>query len=341
MKGKKNLEKAIVLGLLLSTSVYSAAWADFTISEDGNTLISNGSPITDYKSSDFSGRELSSFKKIIIEVNNEPGLKTWSGKYNLNDTNVEITVNGYKSNSDGVHLTNWSPCFNVNSYTAVINANKSDALNLSQDATDPSAEINFLNAVVNDGNGIRANTHAGSFQNQTATITINKSTTITINAVSYTHLVDNVVARVARNIFDTSSWADNEFRSITVGGELWKNGIIGTNVTLGYAMDKYGNVYKISGGSLGANLNSKGISINKILDAVSFEITKDLADVNFSEHSNPKIILKNAISGLNGSVSVNAGKIQFSTSDGERLGSGITTDTASINISVTYIDPIE
>ena len=59
MKGKKNLEKAIVLGLLLSTSVYSAAWADFTISEDGNTLISNGSPITDYKSSDFSGRELS------------------------------------------------------------------------------------------------------------------------------------------------------------------------------------------------------------------------------------------------------------------------------------------
>ncbi len=167
------------------------------------------------------------------------------------------------------------------------------------------------------------------------------NTKVFIRVASPSYAVDNVVARVARNIFDTSSWADNEFRSITVGGELWKNGIIGTNVTLGYAMDKYGNVYKISGGSLGANLNSKGISINKILDAVSFEITKDLADVNFSEHSNPKIILKNAISGLNGSVSVNAGKIQFSTSDGERLGSGITTDTASINISVTYIDPIE
>ncbi len=28
MKGKKNLEKAIVLGLLLSTSVYGTAWAE-------------------------------------------------------------------------------------------------------------------------------------------------------------------------------------------------------------------------------------------------------------------------------------------------------------------------
>mgnify|MGYP000122704600 CR=1 FL=1 len=36
-----------------------------------------------------------------------------------------------------------------------------------------------------------------------------------------------------------------------------ENGIIGTNVTLGYAMDKYGNVYKISGISGGANFNSK------------------------------------------------------------------------------------
>ncbi|PWM78904.1 MAG: hypothetical protein DBY32_05395 [Phascolarctobacterium sp.] len=208
MKGKRNLERAVILGLLLSTSVYSTAWADFTISEDGNTLISNGSPITDYKSSDFSGRELSSFKKIIIEVNNEPGLKTWSGKYNLNDTNVEITVNGYKSNSDGVHLTNWSPCFNVNSYTAVINANKSDALNLSQDATDPSAEINFLNAVVNDGNGIRANTHAGSFQNQTATITINKSTTITINADSYYNVKNPTAVYAGADSYYDSDYDD-------------------------------------------------------------------------------------------------------------------------------------
>ena len=28
MKGKKNLEKAIVMGLLLSTSVYGTAWAE-------------------------------------------------------------------------------------------------------------------------------------------------------------------------------------------------------------------------------------------------------------------------------------------------------------------------
>ena len=167
------------------------------------------------------------------------------------------------------------------------------------------------------------------------------NTKVFIRVSSPTYAVDKVVAEVARNIFDTSSWADNEFRSITVGGELWKNGIIGTNVTLGYAMDKYGNVYKISGISGGANFNSKNFSINKILDAVSLEITKDLANVNLAEYNSPKTALKNAISGINLSGSINAGKIQFSTSDGKRLGSGITTDTASINISVTYVDPIE
>ena len=170
------------------------------------------------------------------------------------------------------------------------------------------------------------------------------NTKVFIRVSSPTYAVDKVVAEVARNIFDTSSWADNEFRSITVGGELWKNGIIGTNVTLGYAMDKYGNVYKISGISGGANFNSKNFSINKILDAVSLEITKDLANVNLNEYKEDKEVkeaLKDTISGINLSGSINAGKIQFSTSDGERLGSGITTDTASINISVTYVDPIE
>lgn len=170
------------------------------------------------------------------------------------------------------------------------------------------------------------------------------NTKVFIRVSSPTYAVDKVVAEVARNIFDTSSWDDNEFRSITVGGELWKNGIIGTNVTLGYAMDKYGNVYKISGISGGANFNSKNFSINKILDAVSLEITKDLANVNLNEYKEDKEVkeaLKDTISGINLSGSVNAGKIQFSTSDGKRVGSGITTDTASINISVTYIDPIE
>ena len=170
------------------------------------------------------------------------------------------------------------------------------------------------------------------------------NTKVFIRVSNPTYAVDKVVAEVARNIFDTSSWADNEFRSITVGGELWKNGIIGTNVTLGYAMDKYGNVYKISGISGGANFNSKNFSINKILDAVSLEITKDLANVNLNEYKEDKEVkeaLKDTISGINLSGSINAGKIQFSTSDGKRLGSGITTDTASINISVTYVDPIE
>lgn len=30
MKGKKNLERAIILGLILSTGVYGSAWAEIT-----------------------------------------------------------------------------------------------------------------------------------------------------------------------------------------------------------------------------------------------------------------------------------------------------------------------
>ena len=181
MKGK-NLERAVILGLLLSTGVYGTAWAEFTVDEETNTLIGNGSPITEYDANNFNGKALSSYDKIIIDVTNESGLKTWSGKYNLPNTDVEITVNGYASNSDGVHLTNWGPSFVVNSYKATINATKSDALNLSQDATNPNAEMNFLDIVVNKGNGIRANAHAGSAQDQIAKITINKNAKIVINS---------------------------------------------------------------------------------------------------------------------------------------------------------------
>lgn len=189
---RKNLEKIIVLGLLLSSSVYGTAWADFTISEDGKTLYGTQN-LADYKAMEHDGRELSSFDKIIINADNVYGLETYSGKFIMPNTNVIINVTGTGDNKDGVHLKNWGPNFTVNSYNAYIDAPKSDALNLSRDSTNTYAEINYLDVTVNHGNGIRANT-AGS-SNSPATdenvsaININKSAKITINSDSTNDVV--------------------------------------------------------------------------------------------------------------------------------------------------------
>ena len=186
MKGK-NLEKAVILGLLLSTGVYGTAWADFTISEDGKTLHGTEN-LANYNSSEYGGRELPSFDKIILDMDNARGLETFSGRFIMPNTDVEITVKGTGENKDGIFLANWGPNFTVNSYSAYIDAPKSDALNLSRDSTNTYAEINYLDVTVNQGNGIRANT-AGS-SNSPATdenisaININKSAKITINSDS-------------------------------------------------------------------------------------------------------------------------------------------------------------
>ena len=170
MKGK-NLERAVILGLLLSTGVYGTAWADFTISEDGKTLTATEN-LNGYKDS------LSNFDTIKITTDSTGGLKTWGGKYNLNDIYVTTTGNG--SNVDGIHLASDNSVFNAKTYVADINTNSSDALNLSHDASNAVANIdNIIIKNVKDGSGIRANASvAAGGMNK---IIINKYTDITIS----------------------------------------------------------------------------------------------------------------------------------------------------------------
>ena len=194
MRRKKNLEKAIVMGLLLSTSVYGTAWAEFIIED--NTLIGEGSPITDYDPNKFDGKALSSFDKIIINVNGQSGLKTWSGRYNLETVDLEINVTGNVENSDGVHLTNHGPNLIVNNYKAYIDSPTSDALNLSHDSHDAPEGPGYaiikgdLTAIVEHGNGIRAN---ASLENANInTITVIGDTNITINSDKITVKRDDI-----------------------------------------------------------------------------------------------------------------------------------------------------
>ena len=148
---RKNLEKIIVLGLLLSSSVYGTAWADFTISEDGKMLTATEN-LNGYKNKD----NLPNFDKIIINSDTVGGLKTWGVTYNLN--NVYVTTLGNKENVDGVHLASNGSVFIAKRYEADINTATSDALNLSHDASNAIAEIDdIIIKNVKDGHGIRAN----------------------------------------------------------------------------------------------------------------------------------------------------------------------------------------
>lgn len=262
MKGK-NLERAVILGLLLSTGVYGSAWAEFTVDEETNTLIGNGSPITDYNPNNFNGKALSSYDKIIIDVTNESGLKTWSGRYNLSNTDVEITVNGDTENSDGVHLTNHGPYFIVNNYTAFINAPISDALNLSHDSHDAPEGPGYaiikgdLNAVVEQGNGIRAN--ASLVENNVNTITVGGNSNITINAdagwsVSRPTAVWAGDSQRYANIIITIIGAETKGK-----GEVYLNG----NTTLNLNGNGNYGIFAGKNGSIEANnidINAKGIN---------------------------------------------------------------------------------
>ena len=174
---KKILFSIMSCAIIPSTITY----AGFDITEDEtNGYILTGkdnASFTDYNFSEHGGMTLDKFKEIHIDVTDKPGLKTWSGRYDLPNTDLYITVNGSTENTDGIHLTNWNPHIVLNKYITNIYAPKSDAINLSHDATSAYANINDIDVYVQKAHGIRAN--ANLRENNINTITINNSAKIT------------------------------------------------------------------------------------------------------------------------------------------------------------------
>lgn len=192
MKGK-NLERAVILGLLLSTGVYGTAWAEMKV--DGDTLYLkaesslNEEGKIEYKdvlSDDvlYDGKKANEFKKIIVDVINPSieqvrGNSPWSFYLDAPDAYLKVTINGTTTNNDGIHLTRWASHMVVDTYEAHINSPTSDALNISHDNAEGYAIMNNLSAIVENGNGIRANASTDEYEN---TITINNEANITINS---------------------------------------------------------------------------------------------------------------------------------------------------------------
>lgn len=245
---RKNLEKIIVLGLLLSSSMYGTAWAAEIPAAwnpevvDGNKLIIHNATNTVNSDYTYNGKKFGEFDTVEIYYTpqsdaNRP-LGVYSARYDLKDTNIIIHYNNEKNseNNDALHLSNHFPHFNVRSFTADVTTKSSDGINLSHDITssdgslessvvigndDEALGINGngnLTLTIADGSGIRANASTISKDVQNS-ITVKGTTDITIKGNSSSLSVYHPTAVYAGgdSYFD-DSYKDGEWVTIEVLG---------------------------------------------------------------------------------------------------------------------------
>ena len=264
MKGK-NLERAVILGLILSTGVYGTAWAEITNTEfpneDSVIIEANSTVSPDTKITDENGNEkqLNGFKNVTVyfspQGNEDRALGVYSARYQLENTNVIVHVGdeenaGQFVNADGLHLSNHFPNFYVRSYEAYIYGASSDALNLSHDITtdayvyigntDEKMGVDGngnLKAVIYDGNGIRAN--ASTRGDVVNSITVGGETDITINGSTITREEERTITGTRHvNIINFGA---------TVTAEVTANVSTSYNPTAVYAgNDMYNFTYNLN-----------------------------------------------------------------------------------------------
>lgn len=299
MKGK-NLERAVILGLILSAGVYGTAWATeipekWSPKVEGDKLIlSNVSEtITNTADYTYQGKNISEFGEVEVFFE-APGknvrpIGVYSERFDWDNVDLTIHVTGNYSNNDALHFTNFDPYINLKSLTIDMQAKGSDAINLSRDISgNANVHLNCdLYATVKDGNGIRAN--ASIKGEHTASIVIMGNTNITIKTNAGT-LLDVMLGKDVQ-LVPTAVWAgtDADFRENQKSkgkGEIYLNG--DTKITL----DGKGN-YGLSSGKNGyITVNNLDITANREnsygLSASDINVTFDM--FNFSDNKYGSIL---------------------------------------------------
>ena len=198
MKGK-NLERAVILGLLLSTSIYGTAWASAVgIKPDGTEVKLNdnyeGGLYIDYNYTELGDNALTDYKEVEINVENDVnrrvnGLSLVGYQLIAPDTDFDITINRIDT-AHGIYLArsggaddNVPTYFEIGNYTANISALDSDAFKISAQVygDDVKAVVNNdFNATVANGNGI--NISASRESDVISEFNVKGNTKITINS---------------------------------------------------------------------------------------------------------------------------------------------------------------
>lgn len=196
---KKNLEKAVILGLLLSTGVYGTAWASAVgIKPDGTEVKLNdnyeGGLYIDYNYTELGDNALTDYKEVEINVENDVngrvnGLSLVGYQLIAPDTDFDITINRIDT-AHGIYLArsggaddNVPTYFEIGNYTANISALDSDAFKISAQVygDDVKAVVNNdFNATVANGNGI--NISASRESDVISEFNVKGNTKITINS---------------------------------------------------------------------------------------------------------------------------------------------------------------
>ena len=145
MKGKKNLERAIILGLILSTGVYGSAWAEIT---GQITTVRPGS------------------EDLIGKVNNYIEYKEITGNSDKNGFDSAISVS---SNGEGGQYHSVDHTFNFKGKNEI----------------DESLKIDIVHEKYGNGNNFLAGVMTNGYNKDiTANLTINSEGSISINAKS-------------------------------------------------------------------------------------------------------------------------------------------------------------
>lgn len=302
MKGKRNLEKAIVLGLLLSTSVYGSAWAkeipevwspevvdDKLIIHNVTETIRNSDDYT------FNGKKISDYSQVEIffeaKEDEKRPIGVYSERFDWENTDLILHVNGNYSNNDALHFSNFDPYINLKSLTIDMQAKGSDAINLSRDIAG-NADVHLtcdIYAVVKDGNGIRANASINyNPEVYTSKITIDGNTYIELDSDAHNRLE----ATTGASVNPTAVWAGSDANYLTASqkaygkGEIYLNGdtviqLNGAGKKSGGFLDNIlmaGKVYGISAGKNGY------IEVNNLQITAEKEYTYAISasDVNLS-----------------------------------------------------------
>lgn len=180
-KLSKRFACALALAMLMSVN---PAWAEVKVKGDKLTIIDE-TVTSDTHTSDGQEYSLSSYENVVMKMKNtttqekDGPIELRGGKFNIQ--NLAIYLSGEGSNLDGFHVAAGGT-YSLNSFDAEIYTKNSDALNMSHDVdNDTSVTVKGdLKAVVDNGNGIRAN---GSRNGEyTSTLTVEGDTDITLNA---------------------------------------------------------------------------------------------------------------------------------------------------------------
>lgn len=173
-----------------------------------------------------------------------------------------------------------------------------------------------------------------------------KGFTVSENINSINSLRQQEIAVGMLYNIDRSEWGANEIKTYSLGFNKGLSEYIGLNASIGYAMDRQGNVYKVMLASASSGIGVDNIKVNDLLKKIS------LISFNISSQSIPgsnltKNELREKYSGLSITFSKTAMGIQANYShsvpgDTNVVGWGAGNgNISSYEFAVAYFEPIE